>query len=140
MSAEYFLDTNILIYTFNESEPAKRARALELVAGALHSGTGMISTQVVQELLNVATRKFTPPLKREDCLLYFQKVLNPLCKVYPSPEYYQLALEIQERTGYSFYDSLIIAGAIIGGCAILYTEDLHPGQRIQNVEIRNPFA
>ena len=58
----FFLDTNILVYTFDETTPLIRAKARELVEMALTTGLGVISYQVVQEFLNVATKKFVAPL------------------------------------------------------------------------------
>jgi len=57
MSAEVFLDTNILIYLFDETDPRKNQRAEEVVRRTLETGGGCISHQVVQETLNVVTRK-----------------------------------------------------------------------------------
>lgn len=64
----------------------------------------------------------------------------PLCEVFPDPSLYSQALSISSETGFSFYDSLIVASAIAGECAILWTEDLQHGRRIRGVEIRNPFT
>lgn len=58
----FFLDTNIFVYTFDIRSPLKRARANDLVACALDTRRGVISNQVVQEFLNVATRKFVKPM------------------------------------------------------------------------------
>ena len=140
MSDRYFIDTNIFVYSFDNSAPAKKTRAIELIQQALSTDSGIISTQVIQEFLNVATRKFAVPLKVEDSKTYLTQVLNPLCQVYPDLELYQSCLEIQETTGYSFYDSLIISAAIRGGCGILYTEDMQAGQMFRGVKINNPFS
>jgi len=140
MSAKYFLDTNVLVYSFEQGQPEKRARAMALIANALQTGEGVISTQVVQEFLNVATRKFASPLTTADCKMYLHKVLHPLCQVYPDEALYESALDISHETGYSFYDSLIIAGSLRAGCAILYSEDLQPGQQIRSVQVVKPFA
>jgi predicted nucleic acid-binding protein len=139
MSDKFFLDTNIFIYCFDDRQPQKQKRALALVASALESGDGLISTQVIQEFLNVALRKFSAPLKIEDCLVYMQKVLHPLCKITPDLEYYSTALNILQETGYSFYDALILSGAARGGCVVLYSEDLQNGQQVAGVTIVNPF-
>jgi len=139
MSAKYFLDTNIIVYSFDASQPGKKERALALIGGGLQSGLGVISTQVIQEFLNVATRKFSAPLNAEDCKAYLKKVLGPLCEVYPDQAMYEASLELQEETGYSFYDALILAGALRGGCEILYSEDLQAGQQIRGLRIVNPF-
>lgn len=43
-------------------------------------------------------------------------------------ETHDLGLEMAERYGFSIYDGLIVAAAVRAGYAILYTEDLQPGQ------------
>jgi predicted nucleic acid-binding protein len=140
MSDRYFLDTNILVYCFDRQQPRKREKALALVADALQNGNGMISWQVVQEFLNVATRKFAQPLTPADAAIYLQKVLYPLCKVYPALTVYQKALELQQRTSYSFYDALILAGAMQEACTILYSEDMQNGRQVDGLAIVNPFV
>ena len=57
MSANHFIDTNIFIYMFDETDPAKRQRAENLVRRSLEEGTGCISYQVVQETISVVTRE-----------------------------------------------------------------------------------
>lgn len=139
MSARYFLDTNIFIYCFDESQPEKMGRAMDLVAGALQNGNGIISTQVIQEFLNASSRKFKVPLKPEDRKLFLNKVLYPLCRVFPDLSLYQDALDLMEQTHYSFYDSLILAGALQGGCTLLYSEDFQAGHQVGLLTIANPF-
>lgn len=139
MNDRFFLDTNILVYTFDHSAPTKREIARKLVEEALVSGHGMISTQVIGEFLNVATRKFTPPLSTEDAKKYLEAVLNPLCRATPDGELFNLGLSIREMTGYSFYDSMVLAAAKRGGCNRLFTEDLQTGRTVLDVEVINPF-
>ena len=139
MSDKFFIDTNIFVYCFDDRQPDKKVRAISLIADALQTGNGMISWQVVQEFLNVSTRKFTVPLKQEDAKIYLQKVLHPLCHVFPDLDLYSWAIDIIEKTGYSFYDSLIVAGALRGGCEILYSEDLPSGHLVNGLKVVNPF-
>jgi len=139
MNDKFFLDTNILIYTFDSREPAKQQRANELVIRALKTRQGIISFQVVQEFLNAARRKFASVLSSLDVQTYLVQVLTPLCQVFSSIDLYVRALEIAERWQYSFYDSLIIATALQANCQILYSEDLQHGQVIQGLTIINPF-
>jgi predicted nucleic acid-binding protein len=140
MSGKFFLDTNIFVYSFDHDHSEKRKRSLELIAEALETGYGMISTQVVQEFLNVATRKFAVPLRNEDAHAYLRTVLNPLCRVYPDVELFEMALDTRQISGYSIYDSLIIAAARRGGCSTLLSEDLHSGQQIAGLTIVNPYT
>lgn len=139
MSAKYFLDTNILIYSFDQSQPSKRERSLKLIQDSLETGLGVISSQVVQEFLNVATQKFAVPLKIEDAREYLRQVLNPLCQVYPDLALYESCLVLKAETHYSFYDSLILAAALRGGCEVIYSEDLREGQNVRGIRIVNPY-
>ena len=137
--SKLFLDTNILVYTLDDSQPRKRARAREIVAQALESGNGVISYQVAQEFLNVATRKFTPPMLGSDAQTYLTRILMPLCEIYPDLSLYSRALIVAGEVGLSFYEALIVASAAAAECDLLLTEDLQHGRRIGDVEIRNPF-
>jgi predicted nucleic acid-binding protein len=139
MHAKYFIDTNVFVYSFDDRQPQKKEKALALIREALRTSMGMISTQVIQEFLNVATQKFAVPMKIEGAKEYLRLVLNPLCQVYPNMALYESCLELQEETKYSFYDAMILAAAVQGGCASLYSEDLQDGQEIRGVTVANPF-
>ena len=80
MRDRFFLDTNIFVYTFDSREPKKRARAQDLVSDALTRGRGVISRQVVQEFLDVATQKFANPLSESDALVNLDRVLGRYAK------------------------------------------------------------
>ncbi|MCC6601687.1 MAG: PIN domain-containing protein [Anaerolineae bacterium] len=140
LHGKFFLDTNILVYSFDPSEPAKQQIARELVKTALSSQMGAISSQVVQEFLNVAQRKFAKPMSVTEARRYLNTVLFPLCQHFPSIDLYDKALMLREETGYSFYDALILAAAIESGCQTLLSEDLQDGRTIHNVTILNPFS
>lgn len=135
----FFLDTNILAYRFDPTAPQKQKIADRLLADALESQLGIISTQVVQEFINLALRKFAQPMNVAECREYLQKVMLPICRYYPSLKSYDRALLIVEETGYHFYDALILTAAIESGCRTLYSEDLQHGRKIHNLTILNPF-
>jgi predicted nucleic acid-binding protein len=61
MSAD-FIDSNVFVYLFDETDSAKRERARDLVQAAVGSTTYLISFQVVQEVLNVITQKLKVPV------------------------------------------------------------------------------
>jgi len=139
MKDKFFLDTNIIIYSFDFESRAKQKIATHLIENALDTRDGIISYQVIQEFLNVATRKFVKPLTTHDAKKYLQSVLIPLCHIYPDMDIYNVTLELVNRTNYSFYDSLILACALEAGCNKIYTEDLHDGHHIAGLKIINPF-
>ena len=137
MSVEHFLDTNVFIYLFDETNDHKRERAVRLVQESLVNETGCISYQVVQETLNVITRKLnaTPEKARQ----ILDDTLIPLWRVNPTRTLYQRSLDLQTRYRFSFYDSLIVAAALEAGCKSLFSEDLQDGQQIEDLTITNPF-
>ena len=137
MSAD-FIDTNVFVYLFDESAPAKRDVAKQVIQGGLTSG-GAISYQVVQETLNVITRKLPTPTTARDADEFLRSVLLPLWRVMPTERLFRRGLDLQDRYRLSFYDSLIVAAALEAGCSRLLSEDLQHGQRIESLTIVNPF-
>jgi len=137
MSADGFIDSNVIVYLFDDTAPAKQDRAESLILSGLDKGSCCISHQVVQETLNVATRKLNFTV--EDASRLLDSILQPLWKVMPTLAMYQRSLVIRSRYQYSFYDALIIAAALEAGCNILYSEDLQHGQVIERLTISNPF-
>ena len=137
MSAD-FIDTNVFIYLFDETDPRKRGIAAETVKQAIERGTGAISYQVAQEALNVLTRRLnaTPA----EAQRFIDGVLSPLWRLGPSPALFEHALEIRSRYAFGWYDALIVASAIACGSERLLSEDLQHGQRIGRLRIVNPFA
>jgi predicted nucleic acid-binding protein len=139
VTERFFLDTNIFVYTFDAKAPRKQKIARDLVARALKERNGMISYQVVQEFLNVALRKFIPPMSALEAQSYLGRVLMSLCEVFPDSELYSDAISIGSKTGWTLYDSLILASAAKGKCQVLFSEELQSGRIVNGVEIRNPF-
>src|SRR5690606_22257862 len=114
--------------------------AEDLVISSLQKGSACISFQVIQETLNVITRKIASPASPEDARRFLDHVLLPLWRISPSQALYHRCLDVQSRYGYGFYDSLILAAALEAGCARVYSEDLKDGQQIHGLTIRNPFT
>ena len=136
MSVESFLDTNIFVYLFDETDARKRRNAEGLVARALADGTSCISYQVVQETINVMIRKLNATPRNARGML--EHALIPLWRVYPTPAFYRRGVDLQARYKFSFYDSLLVAAALDAGCSTLYSEDLQHGQQIDGVTITDP--
>jgi len=134
MKGKFFLDTNILISLYS-TEEKKQKRVLELLQ---NDDTSVISTQVLSEFCNILKKKFNFNTKQLNILLQdFEK--NFLLHT-TDIEQIKTALTISDRYKYSFYDALVIAGAIHSGCTLLFSEDLQHGQTILNkVKITNPF-
>jgi predicted nucleic acid-binding protein len=136
MSAEYFLDTNIVAYAFDQSAHEKRSRAISLMED---HAPWVISWQILQEFSNVALHRFRIPLTAQFLTDFNEHLLWPHCRIQPSAKLYSEALRIHQQSQYRFYDSLIVAAAIESGAGILYSEDLQHGRQIGSLRILNPF-
>lgn len=139
MSNRCFLDTNIFVYSFDHSAPAKAAVARRLIQEHLGNRSGLISFQVVQEFFNVAFKRFPAFIASPDAEMYLSTVLRPLLSVHSSAGLYSEGLRLQQRYKLSWYDSLIVAAANEGGCDVIFTEDLQHGARFGGAEVQNPF-
>jgi len=132
MPDKAFFDTNVLIYAVAQKDP-RGTRAEQLLAIG-----GMVSVQVLNEFVSVARRKIRMPWKDVIDALGAIRVLCP-SPVPITVATHEAALRIAQKYGYGIYDALVAAAALEADCATLYSEDLHDGQRIDGVTIRNPF-
>ncbi len=138
MSDKQFVDTNILVYAHDRNAGEKHERARVLVEDLWLTGSGVVSTQVLQELCVNMRRKAAHPLDlkatREIVADYlsWEVVINTGQSVLG-------ALEIEQRYGVSFWDALVIHAAESAGAAVLYSEDLSDGQMYGAVRVVNPF-
>ncbi|MCF8386794.1 MAG: PIN domain-containing protein [Bacteroidales bacterium] len=130
-----FIDTNILVYYFQQKDEQKK----EISRNLIHTYFTQIniSTQVLGELFSVITKQGNPSEKStkivKACKEYFE--VNDV-----TVNTVDDALEIHKKYKYSYYDSLVIASALQAGCTILFSEDMHHGQLIfKRMKIKNPF-
>ncbi|TGL87345.1 PIN domain-containing protein [Leptospira congkakensis] len=138
MKDKFFLDTNIILYQFS-SDIQKKNRAIDILDEATNSNKFTISYQVIQEFSNVALNKNKGYFSIKELKTYIEDILIPLCKFFPDPSFYIDSLKVKEKYKFSYYDSLIINAALELKCSKLYSEDLQANQKIENLEIINPF-
>jgi len=132
-----FLDTNVLVYAFDEGEPEKREVARRLVDEHLIEGDGILSVQVLREFFS-ATRKPTHSLPIEKAV----EAIGYLATFSPIAEDARMVVGAVRRSReltLSFWDALIVEAALRGGADRLLTEDLQHGQRIGDLTVENPF-
>lgn len=139
MSDRFFVDTNVLIYAVDGSDPRKQAIAQKWIAKAHEPGTGTLSYQVVQEWFHVVLRKAVIPLGLAEANALYRQLIEPLWRVQSSRELLDQALELHQSDSLSWWDSLIVSAAIQAGCKKIVTEDLQHGRTIRGVKILNPF-
>ena len=127
-----FFDTNVVVYLAS-GEPRKADRAESIVADG-----GRISVQVLNEIANVARRKMR--MSWEDTRA-FLSMIRGLLPVEPlTIETHETGLALAERYGFSTFDAMIAASALLADCDTLWSEDMHDGLVIDGrLRIANPF-
>lgn len=138
MSDSVFVDTNVLVYAHDADAGEKHAAARELVSQLWETRTGILSTQVLQEFIVAVTRRVSTPISMAQA----RRAVRNYCAwelVVNDSEIILQATEIQESHQISFWDALIVSAAFSGNAAVIATEDLNHGQRIEGILIRNPF-
>lgn len=138
MSAEIFVDSNILIYAHDRDAGRKRRIASATLKELWGTHSGTLSTQVLQEFYVNVTRKIPQPLTSAQA----REIIGNYCAwpvVTVVPEMVLRASEMEEEYRLSFWDALIVAAASRCGAAKILSEDLNAGQSIEGVLIENPF-
>ena len=138
MSDKHFVDTAILMYAHDTAAGDKHRRARALIEELWENRSGVVSTQILQELAVNLRRKAKKPLDAKATrevvsdYLTWQVVVN-------TGESILEALELEARYQVSFWDALVIQAAHNAGAEILYSEDLSDGQRYGTVRVKNPL-
>ena len=131
-----FLDTNVVVYANDARDQEKQERAIDIVSEAIHTSTGVISTQVLQEYAVVAATKLN---QEEEAILRQLLALETLEVVVVGPPLIRRAVEMSGRYRISQWDASILAAAEAAHCPLLLSEDLNAGQFYAATRVENPF-
>jgi len=138
MTARLFVDTNVLVYSFDQKEPEKQRRAQDWLDHLWSTRAGRVSFQVLQEFYVIVTRKLVPGLDSETA----RKIVRSLWAWQPvatDERTFLAAWSLQDRFHLSWWDALIVAAARSAGCSVLLTEDLQHGQDLEGLKVIDPF-
>lgn len=131
-----FIDTDILVYGFDGADRQKQKAARQALKQSQESGSGVISTQVLQEFYVTATKKLgMDPLVAKDLLDSF----DVFEIVVVSPSLIASAVDCQVLAKLSFWDALIVAAAEASKCETLWSEDFQRGRMLRGMRIDNPL-
>ncbi|MFH1983115.1 MAG: PIN domain-containing protein [Pseudomonadota bacterium] len=139
MSDSVFVDTNVLVYSRDASEPDKQKRAMAWMTRLWQDQNGRLSYQVLQEYYITVTQKLKPGLTADIARTDVRSLItwNPLPV---DTTVIEGAWAIQDRYAISWWDALIVSAAQASDCIYLLTEDLQPEQTIGAVTVVSPFA
>ncbi|HEU0008519.1 MAG TPA: PIN domain-containing protein [Verrucomicrobiae bacterium] len=136
MTAECFLDANVLVYAVSKApaEANKKKRALELIE---EEDFG-VSTQILQEFYVTTTRKLKQPIPPEDALKFIRSLAAfPLVPV--DLALIQRGAALSQRYQISYWDGAVLAAAERLSAKTVFSEDMSHGQRYGSVTVVNPF-
>ncbi len=139
VNANCFVDTNILVYSRDASEPEKQVKAKQWLTQLWQQETGRISAQVMNEYYVTVTQKLKPGLSRDQA----RSDLRALAVWQPleiSTQLIESAWDVQDQYDYSWWDSLVIASALFLDCQYLLSEDMQHEQSFGRLTIINPFV
>jgi predicted nucleic acid-binding protein len=139
MTVAVFVDTNVLVYARDASEPSKQSRATEWLRELWLEQRGRTSVQVLSEYYTTVTRKLRPGLEPDEAW----DDVNSLFAWQPQKidrHVLETAREIERRHALSWWDAMIVAAAQLQSCEVLLSEDLQHGWTCGTLTVRNPFA
>ncbi|MBC7250793.1 MAG: PIN domain-containing protein [Anaerolineae bacterium] len=135
-----FIDTNVLVYAYDRSEPQKQQQALQVLDRLVTAGLGAISTQVLSEFFVAVTRKIAVPLTVDEA---YDRVKNYLQSWTTLDLTGMVVLEAARGARdhqLNFWDALIWATARLNQIPIVFSEDFQAGTVVEGVRFVNPFA
>lgn len=136
------VDTNVLIYAVDSTEPQKSQAALDWIRRATAGSVALIVPwQVAVEFLACLRRwEAAGRITRADTELFLNRFVLSLPIVHPTKATLSSALELSKRFSLSHWDSLLVAACAEAGVTTLFSEDLSHGAKYDNVKVLNPFA
>ena len=136
MSDKIFIDTNLWVYLYAKNPQDKYLKIREIVSENLQAI--IVSTQILGELYHVLVRKnLTTKEEAKEIVL---EIITTFTAIEIDTLKVLQAMDINSRYGYSYWDSLIISTALLADCSIIYSEDMHHNQLIENqTQIVNPY-
>ena len=138
MNPTCFVDTNVLVYARDASEPAKQPAAERWLRLLWATRSGRVSSQVLNEYYSVVTEKLRPGLGRNEARVDVRNLMA-WAPVPADGPVVEGAWTVQDRYGLSWWDSLVASAAQVAGCAWLLTEDLQHGRVLDEVTVVDPF-
>lgn len=136
----YLLDTNLLVYCFDNREPEKQERALGLLDRVGRGPSAGLPAQVLGEFANVMLYKMEPPLPPEEVYDQIQ-LYKKVFPTYPlTPSVSLEAVRGVKEHSFRYFDAQIWATAKLNQVPVVLSEDFPVGATVEGVSFENPLA
>lgn len=134
------IDTNVLVYAFDITEPSKQAIAKSVIDSMGQTGQGVMLWQVACEFLACLRRwENASRISKDESRLFFNQGTTLFPLHLPQPIIFERSFDLRNRYSLSHWDSLLISACLNAGISTLYSEDLSAGASYESVQILNPF-
>lgn len=140
MIDKIFVDTNILVYPYDNSEPEKQAKSIAVLDRLIASNSGVISSQILAEFFVTVTRKIATPLTISEAIARIENYLNIWIVVEVTPLIVLEAAKAVKNYQLSFWDAQILATAKLYEIPLIYSEDFNQGACLDGVKFVNPLS
>jgi predicted nucleic acid-binding protein len=136
MNAPDFLDANVLIHAYDDTDPGKQTVSRGL-REALR-GRSVWSRQVLAEFAATLLHKMSPRAKPADVKAVLD-TLAPVRVIAQDEHMVWRGVEAHAAYGVHFWDGMVLAAAERAGCGRILSEDFNAGQTYFGVVVENPF-
>ncbi len=140
MTARTLIDTNVLVYAHDRTEPEKQRCAIEVLDLLATARIGHLSTQVLAEFYNASTRNLSPPLTPLQSHAQVQHFLRTYTIFNMTPQVVLEAIRGVREYQFNFWDAQIWAVARLHNLSVVFSEDFNVGATIEGIHFVNPFA
>lgn len=130
------IDTNILIYSVDSSDPIKHEIADKIVERLIEV-RGCLPLQCLSEFYALTTKKRL--LSTEEAERVVQRMLMSLVIVPSETADVVHAMHLHQEHGLQYFDALLLATARRVGCSLFLTEDMQNGRSLNGITISNPL-
>jgi len=134
------IDTNVLVYAYDRSEPDKQRRALAVLDELAPSGDARLSAQVLSEFVVNVTRRIADPLTMAEAQQRLQHYVRLWPVIPVTSEVVFEAIRGVQLYKFSFWDAQIWAAARLSQASVVLSEDFDSGAVIEGVRFVDPFA
>lgn len=135
------IDTNILVYRYDNRFPDKQQIAEHVIRSGIASGHLRIAHQSIVEFIASTTRGAPGNriLEFSDARREAEELMAQLPIIYPDESVLRMALRGAAAYGLSWFDAHIWAYAEVHGIRELFSEDFQHGRMYGTVTAQNPF-
>ncbi|HLF88349.1 MAG TPA: PIN domain-containing protein [Anaerolineales bacterium] len=139
MNGRFLVDTNVLVYAYDRSEPEKQIRALEVLDRLAETQRGVITAQVMAEFFVVVTRKIPAPLSPAQAMERLQNYWLSWQVLDLTPMIVLEAARGVRDHRFSYWDAQIWAAARLNQIPVVMSEDFNSGSTREGVSFVNSF-